>query len=210
MLVFLENVGISLHFYKHVNYTLLYSKRSPMSIKNHESGPFGNYLRGTPGHVLNALHASKVPINVVDRLTVGQHNVLKQNGSEFAIYKYFDGIDRPLFRFQDQCYQNVTDSNNYYIPVIGPHDNPALILTGEYHADWTAWSTINEALSNDIRNPFYALHKDAGTFFQGGSDWIEGGWYLYVEFWKPAGAQAWLDAFNVRLKLNRQKQLAVG
>lgn len=170
---------------------------------NHASGPFGNYDRHCPGHVLNNLCHLGIPLQIVSSLTVSKDSI-NYSGKRFAVYKYFEGIDQPLFHFDDHHYQTMLNHDGNYVLSLGVHGNPSLVLTGGYHADKVAWETINRGLTNYMLDPFYKLKNESGAFFQGGSQWIdntEG--FLYVEFWKPSGAQAWVDAFNEALKKHR-------
>lgn len=176
-----------------------------MSYGNHEHGPFGNYERNTSGHILNALCYLGVPLTVVEDLNVGNNGKLHLRGKEYGTYKYFDGIERPLFRFQERAFENACDHEGNYMLCLSTHDTPGLILTGEHHATELAWETIKRCLTNYMTDPFYKLSQESGAFFQGGSNDKDGG-FLYVEFWKPAGAQAWVDGFNAELKKRRQEE----
>lgn len=169
-----------------------------------ESGPFGHYEKGGVGHVLNNLYHFGIPLSTVERVTVDQDSV-RDGVQVFARYKYFDGIDQPLFHINSSAFDNRTDHNGNYVLVLGPHSNPAVILTGEHHATSLARETVKRCLTNYMDDKFYHLHQSAGAFFQGGSR-EDDGEYIYVEFWKPTGAQAWLDAFNEELKSRRAEE----
>ena len=59
---------------------------------------------------------------------------------------------------------------------------------------------VHKAISgvmNDkyMRSPNYAAVTEATAFFQGGSESPNSDWY-YIEFWKPEGAQAYVDKVN--------------
>lgn len=176
-----------------------------MNTNQHERGPFGHYTRGGMGHILNNLVHFGVPLSVAESVTVGDGEI-KLKDKSFALYKYFDGIDQPLFKFNDPAYQNrVNPANGNYQLTMGSHMSPALVLTGEFNASYLAWETVKRCMTNYTPDPFYKLSQDSGAFFQGGSN-NQGGEYIYVEFWKPAGAQAWVDAFSQELKKRREEE----
>ena len=122
-----------------------------------------------------------------------------------ATYRFFDGIDHPLFlwthpsmaRYVEQRVLTQPDGLlkadfrlNYT-----HHNSPGFIIGGE-HAAVTIYTAIQRMLTNWTSDPRYELTKNAGAFFQGGSDNRNGSWF-YVEFWRPEGAQAWLDQLNL-------------
>ena len=170
-----------------------------MTIKT--TGPFGTHEKGDPGHVLNALVAAAVPVNIVDQLRFGKNEEILLNGVVFANYKYFPGIAKPLFRFQDEEYNaqgflveadgSLTAKFHLSLSVHGTAD---LVVAGvpatpELHdflcGMLTNWTT-------DVR---YEIHKAAGAFFQCGYGSPKGE-YFYIEFWRPSGAEAFVDYIN--------------
>lgn len=185
------------------------------------SGPFGIYPLKSGGGVLNSLCAERVPLNTVERLTIMGDGTLKDGEETFARYKYFNGIDKPLFFFtkdnyarQDAMWHTVDDKK-----VLRPHlklslylhDNASLVLyqprdgsvfTEELY-DFIKYfiganiSHINETSPDWMKqnHEMYKIRQDAGAFFQGGSDGFQNG-FLYIEFWKPEGAQAFVDYIN--------------
>lgn len=168
---------------------------------------FDNVVRGTKEHVKSALHACGVEVEDNKDLTITINKVLK--GKELlADYAYFHGIDQPLFRFKGEQFSNLQDKETkHYKLVFGPHSNPSLILEGEEHACLVAWQTVHRCLTNYMNDPFYDLSRAAGAFFQGGSSNPDHK-YIYVEFWKFDGAQAWLDGFNEQLLLRKNEELS--
>lgn len=169
-------------------------------MTNPESiSPFDSTVRASGDHVRNALFECGIPVEEVNELVVTATKILKE-GSIFADYIYFEGIEQPLFRFQVPSFCNLQDKETgKYKLVLGPHCNPSLILQGAEHASLVAWQTVNRCLTNYIKDPFYDLSRNAGAFFQGGSSSPKQE-YIYVEFWTFKGAQAWLDGFNEELK----------
>lgn len=164
------------------------------------SNPFGNYDRMTMGDILNSLVSYGIPITKVSNLSIGSEDRIMEGNGPFARYKYFDGIEQPLFHFKDATYTNLQNEKGYQL-TLGNHMNPALVVSGP-EATPKIYDVLCRGLTNFITDPFYALHKDAGAFFQGGYGTKDGKWF-YIEFWKPAGAQAWLDAINLEIKKNQ-------
>lgn len=165
-------------------------------------GPFGKYDRGTTGHVLNALCHLKIPLIIVEALEfTGTDGKLNWAGKEFVHYKYFDGIDQPLFYFQERKFNQqsmIMNEDNSLKPdfhlSLTTNDSPGLIVTGPI-ATPELQEFIRGMLTNWTSDPCYKIHTDAGAFFQGGSNDPNGG-YIYIEFWKPAGAPAFVDYLN--------------
>lgn len=175
---------------------------------NHASGPFGNYDRHTPGHILNNLRHFGIPLHIVERVSVGQE-VIKLNSKIFAMYRYFVGIEQPLFHLLNTgngIYDNMCDPDTGdYVLTLSSHSTPCMILKDAHDATPLTHSVIKKCLTNVMDDPFYKLTVESGAFFQGGSSEPEGQWF-FVEFWKPQGAQAWLDGFNAQLHKARQEQ----
>lgn len=185
------------------------------------SGPFGAYPINSGGGVLNALCGEGVPLNTVERLTichkVGDYNIVKDGDTEFARYKYFDGIDTPLFMFQNQNYGRhsaVWNENDVLQPklklCLHHHGSASLVMSTHRDNDLFTEdlylfikgmlganrSHISEDSSEweKLNHKQYVLKNNASAFFQGGSEKFDE--YLYIEFWKPAGAQAFIDHIN--------------
>ena len=161
--------------------------------------------RGSPYHILNALLDWGIPLNVVENVTVGTSE-LKLNDKTFGTYKYFDGIEQPLFMFQNEHYNQlghkvcVTPDGEVseFRLRLSSHGTPALISTGDA-ATPKLHAFIYRTLTNVTTCPWYKTHTDADAFFQGGSNNPDGQWF-YVEFWRPAGAQKYVDKFNEEYK----------
>lgn len=160
------------------------------------------YPRKSVGHILHYLRERGIPERIAGTVTVGAGviNLYKEN---FAVYKYFEGIEQPLFRFQDRTYgqhHHVTDGDKLISKFhlsLSNHNTAGLVVTG-----WDATQDLREFLRGMLTNwtsdERYAIHKDACAFFQGGSvdapDDEHG--FIYVEFWKSTGAQAFVDYLN--------------
>ncbi len=162
--------------------------------------PFGNYELGTPGHVLNALCAEGIPMHVAESVTIGEKEI-RLNGKLFAMYKYFFGLDKPFFYFYDTVYkehnlEGLPDGKfkPHFKLSLSNHLTVGLVIHGQLATE-ELHHFISSMLTNVIADPLYKLHKDACAFFQGGSENPKGK-YIYIEFWKPESAQAFVDYIN--------------
>jgi len=171
--------------------------------------------------LLNSLCEEGVPLNIVERLTIMCDGTLKDGEETFACYKYFDGIDKPLFFFNSVNYghQNAVWHTVDGKEVLRPqlklslylHNNASLVLykprdRSVFTEDLYDFikrfmnaniSHVTESSSEWTKqnHQMYKIREDAGAFFQGGSDSFHNG-FLYIEFWKPKGAQAFVDYVN--------------
>lgn len=186
------------------------------------SGPFGNYNYATPGGVLNALCAEGVPLNTVERVTVsftGNHGGEIKDGKElFATFKVFPAMNRVLFMFRKHDYSQQSAMWGHdkklrpkFKLCLYVHDQPGLIVradrdknlfTKELHEFITMFiradiSHINENSPDWMKknHEMYNVRQAAGAFFQGGHGSHDKEWF-YIEFWKPEGAQAFVDYVN--------------
>lgn len=116
-------------------------------------------------------------------------------------YQYYDGIEKPLFYFQDQkrMEQKIDIIDGVPHPKLRlntyVHGTPALVITGEDATaelhNFISWV----GLSCRMDEPGYKLSKASGAFFQGGSADRDGK-FIYIEFWIFKGAQAFVDFVN--------------
>jgi hypothetical protein len=164
------------------------------------------YARKTVGHILHHLRERGIPERIAGTVTVGAGviNLFQEN---FGVYKYFNGIEQPLFRFQDRVYgqhHHVVDGDylisNFHLS-LSVHNTAGLVVTG-WDATQDLRAFLHRMFTNMMTDECYAIHKDAGAFFQGGSVEApedEHG-FIYVEFWKPEKAQAFVDYLNKNFK----------
>ena len=161
------------------------------------SGPFGSYTRECAGYILNALCALGVPINIVGDIRIGDPRGLLLHSEIFADYKYFPGIEQPLFRFHNKAFgqqrfirlEDNSIKPNFHLS-LGKNGVASLNIdehsvTSELHAFLCGMFT------NRVKDPRYDLHHKAGAFFKG-----DPGETLTIEFWKPSGAEAFVDYVN--------------
>jgi hypothetical protein len=167
------------------------------------TGPFGRYQRGSAGHVLNALCKHGVPVHIAEEVSFSNGSTLMYCGKEFCKYKYFDGIDQPLFRFQNQAYEcqsMIVDPEKrirqpkFHLG-LSVQDTPGLTISGPEASVELHKFIKTECLTNWMDKPGYKLTQESGAFFQGGSEHPDGEW-IFIEFWKPEGAQAFVDFIN--------------
>lgn len=185
------------------------------------SGPFGSYPANSAGGILNSLCNEGVPLNTVERLTLNGDGTIKDGNKEFARYKFFEGVDKPLFYFQDETFAR---HGAIWHDVNGEKVLRPKLSLGLYHhgnASLVLWnkrdgSLFTEELYDFIKtfvaanvshvkddspdwmkqsHQMYKIRQDAGAFFQGGSSGFNEG-FVYIEFWKPEGAQAFVDYIN--------------
>lgn len=168
-----------------------------------------------------------IPADKVHDMEVTPMNIRMEvrqgNGVEsvcLADYRYFDGIDYPLFLWKhpsvaEYIGQRILTQPNGFLKAdfrlnYTHHNTLGFIISGE-NASPLIHTAIMRMLTNWTNDPRYDLTKDAGAFFQGGSNDRNGKWF-YVEFWKPEGAQAWMDQFNldVTAMLNNPEEDAGG
>lgn len=174
---------------------------------DYNTGPYGQYTRKSLGHILNALCHWGIPLNVVESLHSTPDGEIRDNKNQvFARYKYFDGIEQPLFYFT--AIHNYND-HLYTVEQIDGHDEiqpnfrlqlsskdtPGLMVDQKILATPVLHAIFNRTLTNYMNDPWYEVHKKAGAFFQGGYGSPEGE-YFYIEFWQSKGAQAYIDRLN--------------
>lgn len=178
-------------------------------------GPYGPCEHGGVGALLNyCRHPEHVPLRIVEDFSVSL-NEIKHRGEVVARYKWVDEIDTPLIRWSHHAYrvysrqtfmrtqEDIDDEIvNFLIPkfrlTLSVHDTPAFEIDGQ-DASEELHAFLKDMLTNYTPDPRYKLHQDAGAFFQGGSNDPKGKWFL-IEFWKPAGAQAFVDYMNANYR----------
>lgn len=116
-------------------------------------------------------------------------------------YQFFVGIEQPLFYFNDlelmkqkvEIIDGVPHPQfrlNTYV-----HHNASLVIYGEHATEHLHTFIRVYALTNLMTSPGYKINQEAGAFFQGGFADPKGQ-FIYIEFWKPKGAQAFVDYVN--------------
>lgn len=181
------------------------------------NGPFGAYPRHSTGAVLNALFSAGVPLVIVEQLTIDVGRVM-DGSKEFARYKWFDGIEQPLFYFQNDVYgrQLATwDEDKKLRPKfhlsLHHHGSASLVIYKQRDKNLFTkelYDFIKGFIGADVshvtesssewskkNHEMYKIRQEASAFFQGGSNSFDDG-FIYIEFWKPEGGQAFVDYVN--------------
>lgn len=162
---------------------------------------FGNYERMSAGHVLNSLHDYGIPLMIAEEVMFNSDGTINYRGHNFARYKYFDGIEKPLFYFNDRHWndQPATSHDGQIVPLfrlnLSHHMTPGLTISGDLVTKHL-WDFINHMMRESrMDHEEYKLRSAAGAFFQGGHAGPQDR-FIYIEFWKPEGAQAFVDYIN--------------
>lgn len=163
------------------------------------------YPRTSIGHVLHYLREWGVPETTAGRVTVGNGKISDGN-KLFALYRYFDGIEQPLFMFMDTAFKNQIveiqadgSLKAKFRLCLGAHMSPSLVVEGHQATRELYEFLQRKCFTQYIDEPGYQLTQRSGAFFQGGSHDADGKWF-YVEFWRPEGAQAFVDFVNENYK----------
>lgn len=173
------------------------------------TGPYGTYERQSAGDVLNSLcNNEKIPLSRVENMRIGSGKIHESiMGKETVVgeYKYFDGIEQPLFRWNHENtsrfreHRMVVDTEGQVFPMFrlsfSIQTSPGLVIEGKQATPDLHEFIRHQMLTQWIDQPGYKLTKNSGAFFQGGSHDPDGK-YIFIEFWIPKGAQAWIDHLN--------------
>jgi hypothetical protein len=170
---------------------------------------FGNYPKGSAGHVLNSLVDVGVPLQIVDKVGIGAW-IVSYNGEILARFKNFEEIEQTLFCFKDKAYsqQFTTVLNGDVKPcfklLLNQNDKPALIVTDKLVTQRLV--EFIELMLNRVTaigfDMLFAivkassptvLAKPSPKDYNGDSQSL----YLEIQFDNPNGAQAFVDYVNV-------------
>ena len=125
----------------------------------------------------------------------------QDQGQYIGTYQFFAGIEQPLFYFNDlelmkqkvEIVDGIPHPQfrlNMYV-----HHSASLVVYGEHASEHLHTFIRAHALTNLMTHPGYQINKNAGAFFQGGHADPKGQ-FIYIEFWRPGGAQAFVDYVN--------------
>lgn len=177
-------------------------------VIDYDIGPFGIYKEPSPGRILNLMSMyEQIPITKIENLVIGERTISDRSGRVLGEYKWFDDTDNayfkwyptgPLGMFSGQREYNLDlgtkkRTGNFRLQ-LSVKDTPGLTITGQM-ATLRLFAFVKVLLTNSMDFPAYWIHQNAGAFFQGGAHDKNGGWF-FIEFWKPEGAQAWVDHLN--------------
>lgn len=166
------------------------------------SGPFGTSVRMSLGHVLNALCKYGVPLREVESFQVG-NNLIKKGEIVIGRYGYFNGIDQPLFSFENQSHLThltVVDPESSAFKTVfrlnlSHHNSAGLLILGDQATPELHEFITTKLFTQEEDAPGYSLRRNSGAFFEGGKGDPHGQW-IYIEFNKSEGAQAFVDYIN--------------
>lgn len=158
------------------------------------------YQRGSIGHVLHHLREWGIIETIAGSVMVGD-GAITYGGEEFAKYKYFDGIEQPLFRFQNEVYMRqhyVRQTDDSFRPdfklTLSDNDRVCLAIKGLAATPKLHDFVHYEVMTTFVLKPGYTLTKNSGAVFQSGINNKYG--EFTIEFLKPIGAQAFVKYIN--------------
>jgi hypothetical protein len=133
-------------------------------------------------------------------------------GNVFGKYRYFSGIDNPLFYFNNPNYMKQPVAVD---PETGSI-KPMFRLNLSVHEDTAGLSVFGDIatpelhdfmrmmlnLNGDVDDERYSLTMDSGATFQDGSKDREGK-RIHIVFWNSEGAQFFVDYVNKNYKVQK-------
>ena len=140
---------------------------------------------------------------VLESKTTPYQGVINYHGVIVGAFKWFEGLDEPCFRWQGEEFGKHSRHKKVVVdgverikfrPSLSYHDTVGLIVEGKF-ATPELHQFLMGMLTNYMDDPRYEIHRKANAFFQGGSNDPDGGWF-YVEFWNPAGVEAFINYVN--------------
>lgn len=144
------------------------------------SGPFGNYEWGTAGAILNAaVRNEHLPLYIVECSAIGEISndgigVLKHGGEVICRYKWFKGINYPIFQWMGKyiTYRQHTfilfEDNklkaNFRLS-LSSSDTVALVIA-DRQATPSLHKMLKSMITDDQTDPCYEISKNAGAVFR--------------------------------------------
>lgn len=170
------------------------------------------YPRQSLGHVLYYLRQWGIPERIAGDVTVSRDE-LTYGGKRFAIFRYFDGIEQPLFRFTDEVYNQQRlqlNEDGTLTPLfrlnLSSHLTPCFEIHGHEATQELYQFLVSRLMSSDIRDPGYRVKTDSGAFFQGGYGNPTGKWF-YIEFQIARNAQKAVDFINENYRPSKKTKV---
>lgn len=176
------------------------------------NGPFGSYVWGTFGAVLNsAIRNENIPLSKAEDLILLKYDqreggtiAYRKESNIVARFKWVEGISYPIFSWMGEEF-SLYNQHSFVMQkddTLKPkfrlsfccHGTPAFQISGE-QATPELHQFLHRMLTNWTKDPCYEIHQNAGAFFQGGSHDPDGQ-FIMIEFWKPAGAEAFMKYLN--------------
>lgn len=116
--------------------------------------------------------------------------ILNRHNRVIGRYRYFDEVGEYYISYGDE----IQSHRSGFKPCLSNNMLPAFQVYGA-KATPRLHAFIKSMMTNQMTDPCYKLSRDAGAFFQGGSNDPEAGWFL-IEFWNPKGVKAWMEHLN--------------
>lgn len=170
-------------------------------------GPFGNYEGECMGSLLNTIvRVENIPMRIAEDVYT-EDGFLKDHGDVLGQYKWFSEFGKYLFYWYSDIYNRQTfviQEDKSLKPEFRLQlslNRMACIHVSGFEPELMKEikTFIRSMLTNYMEDPCYELTQQAGAFFQSGSE-KEVPDYILIEFWKPQGAQAWVEHFNANFK----------
>ena len=172
--------------------------------KRYIAGPFGDGARLTLSHLLNALCTWGVPVAVVDKLSIQNADWLSYQGKCFAKFKYFDGVEQPLFFFMDPGYithpfivktnGDVNEMVPNYRLSLSDTNRAVLDIRGPDVTDSLKYK-LRETLTPIDDHDWFPVSERAQAVMETGYDRTSGEW-VQVDFLMPVFAKEYLEKLN--------------
>lgn len=169
--------------------------------------PFGEGQKGTTAHTLNSLYYYGVSLEVVKTLVVEKFCIKKivdeHFSEQFADYKYFDGIESPLFRFANKVYRQKVklvkiDKKSFYKPVfslsLSIQRTACLSIEGDYVTQ-ELYNLVLKSFTDDSKNEWFNITRAAQARFTEGKN-KPNEKVILIEFLNPSKAQNYIDKLN--------------
>jgi hypothetical protein len=174
-----------------------------MNSVSTNSGPFGTAQRGSVNHILNALNHFGVPLGVTQGVQVGGEDITL-NGQVVAKYRYFDGIDQPLFLVMDKHYMRnpvVVDpetgiSKPVFRLTFSPRGSPCMTVEEDINSVEFFEFYVKKLVTVGNLSLGSQLKVNSGAVMNEYIDAYEQKKYSCVEFWDHIHAQAFVDYVN--------------
>lgn len=166
-------------------------------------GPFGDYQGECMGSLLNTIvRVENIPMHIAEDVYT-EDGFVKDHGNTLGQYCWFPELNKYLFYWYNRTYnqQQMIIGQDFKLKAkfrlqLSLNRMACIHVSGFEPEQMKEIKTfICSMLINYMKDPCYKLSQDAGAFFQSGSE-KEVPDYILIEFWKPEGAQAWVDYFN--------------
>jgi hypothetical protein len=193
---------------------------NPISTNN---GPFGICPKRSIGYVLNAMVQYGIPEHTVKEIqdVVGDAvggSILTAKGDLFGEYRYFQGIEQPLFNFHDEKYMKqpvVADPETGVVkPVfrlnLSADEGAAALIVSDRFATSELYCFIKEMVNIDADSAAYKKYEltmNANAALSDNKYFNSEGRCVHVVFWNPSEAQAFVDYINENYMVQKSAEV---